>query len=443
MRTVLVFSAVALSLGAIATAVALPGSAAARSRPTAHAAIVGGSAAPSGTWPWLAYIDDNDGPGADYNCTGTVVAPKLVLTAAHCAEDVPSGTIDNVANFTVVTGSLDKTNTSLAQVSGVSAIIPHATTVESSPAGVTIIGDAALLVLAKPTTATAIPLADSTDLALLAPGTPAFFAGWGLQSGTNDSSHPNTLQYAPTVMQNPNTCTIYKSTFDSQAQLCARDSPWTSTCGGDSGGPLVAETTASQWIEIGVTSTVGPDCDPTYPQYFTRVDYISGWVEACIADIAACDPALAPAVTTAAPTPIPTPASTPASNAAPPPAVIAAPSPPAAPFAGNYAGRSSQHRGRVGLTVTAGAIIDLRLKFNLACDHRERGPLDQTYARRVPVTLTKGVWGFSADYRNAAGWYFSVSGDFSPTGTATGRLAIRTENAACRSGAVDWSATIG
>ena len=121
--------AVAAGLAVICAAVALPGMAAARSRAKAHAAIVGGGPAAPGSYPWAAWIDDNDGPGMDYNCTGTVVAPNLVLTAAHCAEDPPSGTIDKVANFTVITGSLDRLNTSLDQVSGVSQIIPDATQV--------------------------------------------------------------------------------------------------------------------------------------------------------------------------------------------------------------------------------------------------------------------------------------------------------------------------
>ena len=98
-------AAVVLGLTAVSAAVALPGVAAARSRPKAHAAIVGGASAPSGSWPWLAFIDDNQGSLGDWNCTGTVVAPNLVLTAAHCAEDPPSGVIDNPSDFTVVTGS--------------------------------------------------------------------------------------------------------------------------------------------------------------------------------------------------------------------------------------------------------------------------------------------------------------------------------------------------
>ena len=53
----------------------------------AHAPIVDGRPAEPGRLPWLAYIEDRRGAGTG-QCTGTVVAPNLVLTAGHCAEDV-------------------------------------------------------------------------------------------------------------------------------------------------------------------------------------------------------------------------------------------------------------------------------------------------------------------------------------------------------------------
>jgi V8-like Glu-specific endopeptidase len=427
----------ALGLAALTTAVALPGVATARSKPKAHTAIVGGADAQTGTWPWLAFIDDNLGAEGDYNCTGTVIAPNLVLTAAHCGEDPPSGVIDNVSNFTVVTGSLDKTDTSLGQVSGVTEIIPHATEVEAGGTdGATIIGDAALLVLATPTTAPPIPLADSTDLSLVLPGTDAFIAGWGLTNGADLTSHPDVLQVAQTVVQGPTEaeCLLDNPTFDSQAQVCALDTlnDSASTCGGDSGGPLVAQNDDSQWVEIGITSTSGPDCDPTYPQYFTRVDYIEPWAQSCIADTAACIAGATPTV------PVPTPAPAPPAAPAPPPL----PTPAAAveaPADGAYAGKSSQHSGRVNLTVTPGAVTNLTLKYNLKCRHRERGPLVQTHRRAIPLTLTNGVWGFSAVYRNSAGWHFSVTGAFSDAGSATGRLTVQTRDDQCHNRAVDWT----
>jgi hypothetical protein len=211
-----------------------------------------------------------------------------------------------------------------------------------------------------------------------------------------------------------------------------------STCGGDSGGPLVAETDASQWVEIGITSTSGPNCDPSYAQYFTRVDYIEPWAQGCITDLATCTTNPAPAAPVATPAPSPAPAQAAAPTPLPTPVAAAV----QAPADGTYAGKSSQHSGHVALTVAPGAVTDLTLKYNLKCARRERGPLVETYKRAIPLTLTDGVWGFSAVYRNSAGWHFSITGAFSDTdtdtGAATGHLTVLTRNKECRSGAVDW-----
>jgi hypothetical protein len=238
------------------------------------------------------------------------------------------------------------------------------------------------------------------------------------------------------VVQGSTECLLDNPTFDPQAQVCALDTinESASTCGGDSGGPLVAQTADSQWVEIGITSTSGPDCDPTYPQYFTRVDYIEPWAQSCIADTTTCTAAATPTAPVA--TPAPSPPAAPAPTPLPTPAAAAV----AAPADGAYAGKSSQHSGHVKLTVAPGAVTNLTLKYNLKCRHRERGPLFETYTRAIPLTLTNGVWGFSAVYRNSTGWHFSVTGAFSDTGAAAGRLTVQTHDHQCHSGAVDWTA---
>src|SRR5580693_3623820 len=78
--------------GALLGVVALAAPAAPAQRPpaVAHTSIIGGRAAQAGSFPSLAYVIDIQGRYA-YQCTGTVVAPSLVLTAGHCAEDTSTG----------------------------------------------------------------------------------------------------------------------------------------------------------------------------------------------------------------------------------------------------------------------------------------------------------------------------------------------------------------
>jgi secreted trypsin-like serine protease len=100
-------------------------------------------------------------------CTGTLIAPNLVLTARHCIESVPEGSVDcSTTKFTPPAGgeqvavststSLQQRNTSFYQVSEVH--VP--------PDGNTVCGDdIALLVLAKPFPASVLqPIAVQLDV---------------------------------------------------------------------------------------------------------------------------------------------------------------------------------------------------------------------------------------------------------------------------------------
>lgn len=54
--------------------------------------IVGGTIAPKGAYPWFTIITDRTG-NFWKGCGGMLVAPKYVLTAAHCIQGVTSSQI--------------------------------------------------------------------------------------------------------------------------------------------------------------------------------------------------------------------------------------------------------------------------------------------------------------------------------------------------------------
>jgi len=419
--------ATALTLAAVAAGVfALPGPAAAvQHRPHAHAAIVGGTAAAPGSLPWLAFIAYKVGNGSYEVCTGTVVAPNLVLTAAHCAETLPAGVLDNASGFLVVTGSLDWTDTATRQVSAVKEVVTHAastytTTSPSGATGMNVIGDAALLVLATPTTAAPITLATGSNLSFLDAGTAAEIAGWGLTNAADPTSLPPGLQVAQTVVQPTSYCLSDVSSFNAAAQLCATDATHgtATACHGDSGGPLVVQAPDATWIQVGITSSGLNNCDPMLPGYFTRVDYIDSWVQNWIA---------------ALPPPAPTSTPAPATPSAPPP-----------PPVGSFTGKSHQHAGHLNLTHTSAGIIRLNVEFNLHCPRGRRGPYvdTATWTRSSPLVLTAtgGVWGFATSYAAVDGWRFSIAGSFPALGVAAGTLSVTTRNGKCSSGLVRWTA---
>src|SRR5271167_668497 len=75
-------------------------------RQRAHAAVIGGQPAEPGTFPWMAYVLDFRGNEVG-QCSGTVLAPNLVLTAGHCAEDIQTGVVNEASGYRVLTGNVD------------------------------------------------------------------------------------------------------------------------------------------------------------------------------------------------------------------------------------------------------------------------------------------------------------------------------------------------
>jgi secreted trypsin-like serine protease len=266
----------------------------AASAASAKASVIGGHAASIAELPSLAYIEGEDAV-TPYACTGTVVAPKVILTAGHCVEDIESGTIAPAAGFAVATGVSDLNQVTKGNVS----LVSQALVFPGFKPG-KLQGDAGLLILATPVTAPPIALASAPDNGLLAAGTPLTIAGWGL-TNPKAKQGPAQLQAGSTVVQDPAACRQqtrrYYPFYTAALQLCAIDQPSdkVSGCFGDSGGPAIATRADGTPVQLGVISTGGPGCNPHLPNVFTRVDQVVAWVGAWVAAVEAGAPA--PAIT--------------------------------------------------------------------------------------------------------------------------------------------------
>jgi secreted trypsin-like serine protease len=292
-----------LAPAVLAAIVALPSSADATgaSRPlpreSAHAAVVGGQSAQLGSFPWMAYVLDFKGNTVG-QCSGTVVAPNLVLTAGHCAEEVQTGVLDEASGYQVMTGNVDLAAAQTErQVSGVTRVIVCGCFDRH-----TAVGDVALLQLSTATSAPAITFASSPHA-----GTAALLAGWG-DTYSGQATPVERLQWAPTVVQSAAGCESEASPFLPDSEICTLDTParHTGACNGDSGGPLLlAEPSApGGMVQIGVTSHVYDECATTSPSVFTRADAISAWVRGWAQALAGSPPSSTslPATLVAAPT---------------------------------------------------------------------------------------------------------------------------------------------
>ena len=248
-----------------------------RATARAHESIIGGAPAADGSFPSLAYIIDVQGRYV-YQCTGTVVAPSLILSAGHCAENIKTGVVGQPSGYRVVTGTVDPAmpGPSISTVLGVIVYPGLVRRVDD--------GDAALLVLSSPTTAPAIPLATTSDMGRLPAGSPAVMAGWGL---TSYEQRPPTerLQTASTAVQGRKWCTANAPPFYAKNEICAIAPPSyaTGACAGDSGGPLLAQpASGAEQIQIGIAIHVYGRCSTRRPTVFVSVDSISAWVRTWI-----------------------------------------------------------------------------------------------------------------------------------------------------------------
>ena len=139
----------------------------------AHAsAVVGGTAVEKGTYSYVVAVGD----GAGAYCGGTLIAPRVVLTAAHCITERRTA----LTRLRVLVGSASiRANLSVpdaGHVVGVSAVAVHPKFSEQSMRY-----DAALVILDRAITNVAgLPLADHSPAA----GTIVSAAGWGEQCST-------------------------------------------------------------------------------------------------------------------------------------------------------------------------------------------------------------------------------------------------------------------
>jgi secreted trypsin-like serine protease len=246
----------------------------------AHVAIIGGVAAASGAFPALAEVLDARGRELG-ECSGTVVAPTLILTAGHCAENVKTGAHDQPAGYRVLTFA-GAGGESERQVSRVTAVLVYEGFRRRHDDG-----DAALLVLAAPVSAPAVKLAASPAEGEPPAGTLATIAGWG-RTRYRQSRLTERLYAAATVVQAASWCMRDAPPFSTRGELCAIDPPSyrTGGCNGDSGGPLLVAADGgapAEAVEVGIAVHVYGRCSTRHPTVFTSVASIRPWIESWIA----------------------------------------------------------------------------------------------------------------------------------------------------------------
>ncbi|MDX2270370.1 MAG: serine protease [Cyanobacteriota bacterium] len=230
--------------------------------------IVGGSDADPGAYPWMVALLQSDQPDnyEAFFCGGSLIAPQVVLTAAHCLVDTG---LSDPADIEVLLGTADLTNGGeRLAVTSLSIHPDYGLNGEDS--------DIALLFIAPPSTG--IPVVTRAEPADgLFVGETATAIGWGDARLGPTRLFPNQLQEVDVTVQSNASCSQSYPGQISDNMICA-GRPGRDSCQGDSGGPLLVEESPGAWVQVGVTS-FGRGCGrPRFPGVYTRVSEFSDWI---------------------------------------------------------------------------------------------------------------------------------------------------------------------
>lgn len=253
------------------------GAATATRTPHARAAVIGGAPAAAGQFAGVVDLVDRRGDVGG-QCTGTVVAPRLVLTAGHCAENMRTGIANAASGYHVLVGSVD-VDSDEGQLVGVSSLLPYEGFDRRVDAG-----DAALLVLSTPVNVAPVALATPAEEQSLSSGTTATMVGWGKTHFVQSVLTPR-LQWSHTAVQSARWCRRDAPPFYPGSELCTVTPPTYANglCSGDSGGPLLAPVgPGGESVEVGIAIHVYGRCSTRLPSVYTSVGALYSWLRSWI-----------------------------------------------------------------------------------------------------------------------------------------------------------------
>ncbi|MGO7590776.1 trypsin-like serine protease [Rhizobium leguminosarum] len=256
--------------------------------------VIGGQAAKKGEWPWQVKIlapDPEQRGRFGGHCGGSLIAPRWILTAAHCVTSGRSGKQDLFARDLLIVEGKSKIDKVIA-VDGpdkpglaVEDVIIH----EDFDRKV-FANDIALIKLSEPAKSKPAILASASDDAVEAAGHPAVVTGWGYTKadhGWDDKYLPTELQEVELPIVPREDCraayrdsSMRMNPIDERNVCAGYAEGGKDACQGDSGGPLVAQRPDKRWIQLGIVSWGAGCAEAEHYGVYTRVAAFRDWIAA-------------------------------------------------------------------------------------------------------------------------------------------------------------------
>ncbi len=222
--------------------------------------VVGGLVAPQGKFPWAVRLS--------MGCGGTLIEPRVVLTAGHCVDG--TGKNESIQ----VTAGVTDLKSRRAQTARSERVIRAEGFVDETRGD-----DWAVVRLDKPLRLPTLPLAQDPI------GAGAFVVmGWG-QTQEASIQQEERLHYATVpIVPDAKCAAAYQKagvTLVPEEHLCA-GSTTADACQGDSGGPMIGHGRRGEWVQVGIVSWGLGCARDGYPGVYTQLSTFRPAIRAAV-----------------------------------------------------------------------------------------------------------------------------------------------------------------